>query len=90
MYAALTTKEQRAKEREKARKRKSGACKRPKPSVANYTKPNRLCGAFSPHKNMSPQKNMVHARPTQHQELSTESGRQYTTEAEKTEERKKE
>ena len=31
----------------KARKRKSGACKRPKPSVANYTKPTGMCGAHS-------------------------------------------
>ena len=49
MYAALTTKEQQAKEKEKARKRKSGACRRPEPSAAksDYTKPARACGAHS-------------------------------------------
>ena len=49
MYAALTTKEQQANEREKTRKRKSGACRRPEPSAdkSDYTKPARACGTHS-------------------------------------------
>ena len=44
MYAALTTKEQQAKE--KTRERESGACRRPEPSAAkcDYTKPARAGG----------------------------------------------